>query len=120
MKARWFRLVAGIFVAPESSTGHELYQIRLKSLRDLRGSDDFATIEAVEDLLDDLLGLVSFSMQEEAVEDMLTAHRVGDLGFLVVLAELGEVHHPVAAAEIGLAVDFKHQIFGIGTKGHSA
>ena len=63
-------------------------------------------------------GLVAFAVQQEAIEDALAAHGLGDLGFLVVLAEFGEVHHLVPAPIAGFAVDFEHHLLGVAGQGH--
>jgi hypothetical protein len=56
-----------------------------------------SAIQPVENVVNRLLGLVAVAMQKEAVEDVFTAHGIGDFGFLVVLAEFGEVHDLVTA-----------------------
>src|SRR5271165_1325082 len=57
-------------------------------------------------------------MQQETVEDVLAAHGIGDLDFLVMLAQFGEIHDLVAAAEILFAIDLEHHFLGVGRQWH--
>src|SRR5580692_9616656 len=59
-------------------------------------------------------------MQQEAVEYVLAAHGIFDLGFLVVFAELGEVNDFEAAAKVAVAVDFEHYLLGVADQVHGA
>ena len=74
-----------------------LGQIWLQQLFDRGLIHRLATIQAVENLLQYLFGLVAFAVQQKAVEDVLPAHRIGNFGFLVVFAQFGEIHDFVAS-----------------------
>ena len=101
-----------------TAAGNVSRQIRLKAFANCAFVDPLAIIQATEDFVDDQLGLVALAMQQESVENVLAAHGIVDLFFLVVLAEFGEVDDLVSPAEIALAVDLEHHFLGVAGQGH--
>src|ERR1039458_4743256 len=59
-------------------------EIRLQILFDGGWVNILAAIEPLQDFVHDLLGLVALAVQQKAVENVLPAHGLLDLGFLVV------------------------------------
>src|SRR5579884_3071023 len=57
-------------------------------------------------------------MQEEAIEDVLAAHGLGDLGVFVVLSQFGKVHHFVLTGQRGVSVNLEHHFLGVAGKRH--
>ena len=75
---------------------------------DILGCDALALVQPAKDSIDDFLGLVLPVILDEAVEKVFPRQRVVDLGFLVVILELGKVDNLVLARVFGFAIDLEH------------
>src|SRR4029077_5799927 len=75
---------------------------------DVLGIHFLAVVQAREAGGDDLLGFFFAVAFDEAVVEMLAIERVIDLGFLVVVLQLGEIDYAVLARILDLPIDFEH------------
>src|SRR5580692_6554989 len=88
-------------------------QVLAQHALDFGGLEALTAIQAAEQAVDNLLGFILAEVLDEAVEKVLACHGMINLGFLVMVLQLGKIHHAELARIPGLAVDLEHHFVGL-------
>src|ERR1700678_4178335 len=88
-------------------------QVLAQHALDFGRLEALAIVQAAEQAVDNFLGFVLAEVLDEAVEKVLAGHGVIDLGFLVMVLQLGKIHNAELAGIPSLAVDLEHHFVGL-------
>src|SRR5580700_1354884 len=88
-------------------------QVLAQHALDFGRLEALAIVQAAEQAVDNFLGFIFAEVLDEAVEKVLAGHGVIDLGFLIMVLQLGKIHYAELAGVPSLAVDFEHHFVGL-------